>query len=162
MKSMKVKFVVLLLLVGVLSACASPATNTPVSQPAAGSAATEAPVTAPAAANTTAATADSSSSAGAAAAAASVSFSNDILPMLQSRCVNCHGGQRTEKDLNLNSYDGVMAGSENGPVVTPGDAANSPMAELVANGKMPKRGPKLTPDQVQLIVDWINQGAQNN
>ena len=55
-----------------------------------------------------------------------------------------------------------MAGSENGPVVTAGDAANSSLAEMVANGKMPKRGPKLTPDQVQLIVDWINQGAQNN
>jgi len=27
---------------------------------------------------------------------------------------------------------------------------------------MPKRGPKLTPDQVQLVVDWINQGALDN
>jgi mono/diheme cytochrome c family protein len=82
--------------------------------------------------------------------------------MLDSRCVNCHGGERTSKGLSLKTYDTLMAGSENGPVVTPGDAANSPLAELVANGKMPKRGPKLTPDQVQLIVDWINQGALNN
>jgi len=44
----------------------------------------------------------------------------------------------------------------------PGDAANSKMAELVLNQKMPKRGPKLTPDQAQLIVDWINQGALEN
>jgi hypothetical protein len=55
-----------------------------------------------------------------------------------------------------------MAGSENGPVVAPSDAANSRLAQMVSNGKMPKRGPKLTPDQVQLIVDWINQGAKNN
>jgi mono/diheme cytochrome c family protein len=164
MKSMKVKFVVLLLLAGVLSACASPATNTPASQPTQAPAlATEAPATAPAAATDTSAPAvENTPTAGTTASGASVSFANDILPMLQSRCVNCHGGQRTEHELNLNSYAGVMAGSENGPVVTPGDAANSPMAELVANGKMPKRGPKLTPAQVQLIVDWINQGAQNN
>jgi mono/diheme cytochrome c family protein len=165
MKSMKVKFVVLLLLAGVLSACASPATSSPASQPTQAPAlATDAPATVlPAATDTSAPAAESSPTAGSAAGgAAAVSFSSDILPMLQSRCVNCHGGQRTEHQLNLNSYDGVMAGSENGPVVTPGDAANSPMAEMVANGKMPKRGPKLTPDQVQLIVDWINQGAQNN
>jgi uncharacterized membrane protein len=162
MKSMKVKFVILLLLVGVLAACASPDTNAPSSQPTAGPAATEAPATTAPAADTAAPTVDNSSSSGAAAAAATVSFANDIQPVLDSRCVNCHGGERTSKGLSLKTYDTLTAGSENGPVVTPGDAANSPLAELVANGKMPKRGPKLTPDQVQLIVDWINQGAQNN
>ncbi len=158
MKSMKVRFVVMLLLVGILSACASPAGSSTASQPTAGSAATEAPATAPAA---TALSTDSTSASGAAAAAA-VSFANDIQPLLQDRCANCHGGQRTEKGLNLTSYNGVMAGSENGPVVTAGDAANSTLAQMVSNVKMPKRGPKLTPDQVQLIVDWINQGAKNN
>jgi uncharacterized membrane protein len=162
MKSMKVKFVVLLLLVGVLSACASPATNTPASQPTqAPAVTTEAPVTAPAAATDTSAV-ENTATAGTTDSGATVSFANDIQPLLQSRCINCHGGQKTEKELNLTSYEGVMTGSENGPVVTPGDAATSTMAELVSNGKMPKRGPKLTPDQVQLIVDWINQGAQNN
>ncbi len=156
MKSMKVQFVVLLLLIGVLSACASPASNTSASQPASAPVqATEAPATAPAAAGV-----EITPTAGTTAGGTSVSFATDILPLLQSRCVNCHGGQKTEHQLNLNSYDSVMAGSENGPVVTPGDAANSPLAELVANGKMPKRGPKLTPNQVQLIVDWINQGAK--
>jgi ABC-type transport system substrate-binding protein len=165
MKSMKVKIVVFLLLVGVLSACASPATNTPISQPPteASVTATEAPATSEAAATDPATATESATVATEApATGATVSFANDILPMLQSRCRNCHGGQKTEKELNLNSYEDVMAGSENGPVVTPGDAVNSTLAEMVVNGKMPKRGPKLTPDQVQLIVQWINQGAQNN
>jgi|SRR6186713_2001967 len=159
MKSMKVKIVVFLLLVGVLAACTTPATNTPVSpQPTEASvSATEAPATDPAVATESATAATEAPVAG-----ATVSFANDVLPMLQSRCKNCHGGQKTEKELNLTSYESVMAGSENGPVVTPGDAANSPLAEMVVNGKMPKRGPKLTPDQVQLIVDWINQGGLNN
>ena len=164
MRSMKVKLVVLLLLAGVLTACAGPVTNTPVSQPTdAPALATEPPAATQAAVTEApAAVVESSPTAGTTAGSAAVSFANDILPLLQSRCVNCHGGQRTEKELVLNSYEGVMAGSEDGPAVTSGDAANSPMAEMVANGKMPKRGPKLTPAQVQLIVDWINQGAQNN
>lgn len=93
---------------------------------------------------------------------ASISFSDDILPILESRCSNCHGGQRTEEGLDLRTYAGLMAGSENGAVVVPGDASSSKMATLVAEAKMPKRGPKLTPAQVQLIIDWINRGALSN
>ncbi len=55
-----------------------------------------------------------------------------------------------------------MAGSDNGPVVIAGDASNSLLVELIANQKMPKRGAKLTPSQVQLITDWVNQGALDN
>jgi len=91
-----------------------------------------------------------------------VSFANDILPILQSRCVNCHGGERIEEGLIMKTYNDIMAGSDNGSVVIAGDAGNSLMAELLLANKMPKRGPKLTPPQVQLIVDWINQGALNN
>jgi mono/diheme cytochrome c family protein len=93
---------------------------------------------------------------------AAVSFANDILPLLESRCAGCHGGQRTEAELNLRSFDSLMAGSKNGAVVIAGDAATSKLVTLVAEGKMPKRGPKLTPDQVQLITDWIDAGALNN
>jgi uncharacterized membrane protein len=93
---------------------------------------------------------------------ATVSFANDVLPIIQSRCINCHGGERTQEGLSLKSHAELMAGSDNGTVVTPGDAANSLLVELVAAQKMPKRGPKLTPPQVQLITDWVNQGALNN
>ncbi len=170
MRSMKVKFVVLLLIIGVLSACASPATNTPASQPTAEVVmptdvpATEAPTTAPAAAatDTSAPAAGETPTAGAASGGATVSFAADIMPLIESRCINCHGGERTQEGLDMKTHASIMAGSENGPVVTPGNSANSSLAQMVVEGKMPKRGPKLTPDQVQLLVDWINQGALDN
>ena len=93
---------------------------------------------------------------------ATVSFATDVFPIIQSRCINCHGGDRTEEGLVMLTYADLMAGSDNGPVITPGDAVNSLLAELVSTQKMPKRGPKLTPPQVQVIIDWINQGASNN
>jgi mono/diheme cytochrome c family protein len=96
------------------------------------------------------------------APAGSVSFANDVMPILQSRCLNCHGGERVEAGLNMGSYEEILAGSENGTVIVPGDAANSLLVELVTNQKMPKRGPKLTPPQMQLITDWVNSGAPNN
>jgi mono/diheme cytochrome c family protein len=94
--------------------------------------------------------------------AAALSFSADIFPIFQSRCINCHGGERIEGDLVILTYEDLMAGGKDGQVVVPGDAGNSLLVELVTNLKMPKRGPKLTPVQIQAITDWVNQGALNN
>jgi mono/diheme cytochrome c family protein len=155
MSSTKVKFIVLILIAGLLSACGGQTVDIPTStsQPTEEVvSATEAPTNIPV-------VTDISEPA---VAGAGVSFANDILPMLESRCITCHGGDRIEEGLVLKTHSDIMAGSENGSVVTPGDAANSLLAELVLAQKMPKRGPKLTPPQVQLIIDWINQGALNN
>lgn len=88
-----------------------------------------------------------------------VSFSGDILPILKSRCANCHGGKKTEDGLDLTSYEALMAGSENGPVLSAGDAENSVLIQSLLEGKMPKRGVKLTAEQVQLFVEWVEAGA---
>jgi len=94
--------------------------------------------------------------------AASVSFTNDVFPIINSRCINCHGGDRIEEGLVFLTYDDIMAGSNNGPVVIPGDVENSLLVELVATKEMPKRGPKLTPPQVEIITEWVAAGAPNN
>jgi hypothetical protein len=91
-----------------------------------------------------------------------ISFDNDVLPILRSRCVVCHGGERRESSLDLTSYSGLIAGSDSGPVIVPGDADNSLIVKLVLNGRMPKRAPKLVPTQIQTLIDWINQGALDN
>lgn len=127
-------------------------TQVPPTQ-AAESAATEPPVETPTEAPTEAA---------AQAPATAVSFVNDVLPIIESRCVNCHGGRRIEEGLLMRTYEEIMAGSDNGPVIVPGDVDNSKLVELVASQEMPKRGPKLTPPQVQLIADWVAAGAPNN
>jgi uncharacterized membrane protein len=93
---------------------------------------------------------------------ANVSFAKDILPLTQRLCFNCHGGQQTSRALNLKSYDSFMSGSQNGPILSVGDAANSLVVKLVASGIMPQGGTKLTPAEVQLLTDWINAGAKNN
>jgi uncharacterized membrane protein len=91
-----------------------------------------------------------------------VSFSNDVLPLLQDRCVSCHGGEKTSRGLKLTSYENVMAGSNNGAMVIAGDLENSKLFQLVEAGKMPKRGGKLTDAQIEILKQWILAGAQNN
>ena len=167
MKSTYVKFALFVLIVGLLTACATPATEAPTSAPTETVApATEAPTDAPTPTDTSAPTeAPAATEAPAtqpAAEGATVSFATDIFPIIESRCIGCHGRDRVEEGLDLQAHASILAGSDNGPVVVPGDAANSLLVELVATQKMPKRGPKLTPPQVQLITDWVNQGALDN
>jgi hypothetical protein len=91
-----------------------------------------------------------------------VSFANDVLPIFQATCIKCHGGDEIKEGLNLTTYDGVIAGSFNGPVIHPGDSNDSYLVQQVIDGEMPKRGTKLSDEQIQIITDWVNQGALNN
>ena len=97
------------------------------------------------------------------ATAKPISFKNDVLPILQSRCVKCHGGEKTAKGLSLIDYQHLIAGTaEDGPAIVPGNAAKSKAIQMVQAGKMPKMSAKLLPEQIQILIDWINQGALNN
>jgi hypothetical protein len=55
-----------------------------------------------------------------------------------------------------------MTGSQNEQVVLAGDAGGSLLIDKIESGEMPKRGPKLTPEQTQTIEQWIDSGALNN
>jgi len=166
MKFMHARIAISLLIIGLLSACSARATNTPnpASEPTEPTAAptqaianTSTPTDMPSPLPPTEAPATQASSQGVA-----VSFTNDILPIFNSRCANCHGGNRTEEGLNLLSYATIMSGSKNGAVVSPGEADHSLLVEMLLSQEMPKRGPKLTPIQIQPIIDWINEGALDN
>lgn len=94
--------------------------------------------------------------------ASTVSFAADVYPILEAKCIKCHGVEQVKEGLTLLTYTDLMAGSFNGPVVIAGNADESPFVNLVARGKMPNRGPKATEAELQTLRDWVNQGALNN
>ena len=107
-----------------------------------------------------------------------VSFKNDVNPILVSNCLVCHvGGEGSEKSgFNIQSYNSIMKGTKFGPVVVPGDSESSTLYRLVAQKvepeiQMPPQHDEslaagglepLTPEQVETIKMWIDQGAKNN
>ena len=99
----------------------------------------------------------------AAAGRPSPSFSADILPILTSRCAfaGCHvaGGPG---GIDLRTYNTVIAGGDDNDTVIAGDARESELVEQIVEGEMPPDGPPLPAAQIQLIIDWINEGAKNN
>ena len=93
----------------------------------------------------------------------SPSFNADIMPILENRCAiaKCHVVDGPH-DIDLRTYDSVIKGGDEGAIVIAGDAMESEMVEEIAEGKMPPEGPPLEAAQIQLIIDWINEGAENN
>ncbi len=151
---------IVLLLGLALTACGTSANVAPANTQPALAAPLPSSTNAPAAASTDASVPSSPNTAE--AGTTSVSFARDILPIFENTCIKCHGGESTKEGLDLKTYAALMAGSRNGSVVTPGNANDSYLVDTLVKGKMPKRGPKLDPAQIKLIVDWINSGAPNN
>ena len=47
-------------------------------------------------------------------------------------------------------------------IVIAADAMESEVVKQIVQGRMPPSGPPLEATQTQLIIDWINEGAENN
>lgn len=91
-----------------------------------------------------------------------VSFSAEVMPILEQYCWECHSEQNTELGLRLDSYEGVMVGSDYGTVIEPGDPDGSLLIDMVQSGDMPEEGGPVPPEQLEIIKTWIAEGAQNN
>ena len=112
----------------------------------------------------------SASAAVAASKKPTVSFAEDVQPILQIRCQSCHqpGGAGYEKSgLDLRSYDGLMKGTKFGPIVQPGDPTTSNLLVLLDGRadksiQMPHGKKKLSTCDRDAIRTWISEGAKNN
>ncbi len=143
------------------AAATQPSTRTPTAEATTTPTAEPSPTTAPTLVPTS--TADAAeSTATPVVSGGAISYSRDVQPIFNQICVKCHGGEETKEGLSLKSYAEVLAGSNNGPILTAGDAANSLLIQQVVNGKMPKQGPKLLPAQIRTLSDWVAAGAPNN
>ncbi len=96
-----------------------------------------------------------------AAAPAEPTFYEDaVAPLLQKHCTDCHDAETREGRLDLTTAEGLLQGSESGSVVTPRQASRSLLYEMVHSGEMPPGGPRLSSDEMKVIGDWIDSGAQ--
>lgn len=102
---------------------------------------------------------------------ATVSFSQDVRPILDQHCVECHqadGAGTLASGFDMTSYEGLMKGTNFGPMVIAGDPEGSNLLVLVEGRADPsismphgQRDPVPKTD-IQTLRTWIEQGAENN
>lgn len=75
--------------------------------------------------------------------------------LLQIKCGDCHGGDHPTAGLDLTTFNTITQGGESGPVFISGDPDNS----LLVIKQLNRHPGKLTPDELQVVKDWIAAGA---
>ena len=88
-----------------------------------------------------------------------VDYETEIQPIFNSSCGNCHLGN-SSGDVNLSNYQNTI----DSDIVTPFDADDSELYDRITRansdaGDMPPGNAELTDAQIDLIEDWINEGA---
>ena len=100
-----------------------------------------------------------------------VSFATEVKPILDKYCLECHqsGGSGFEASgLNMSNYRELMAGTDGGPMIIPGDSMGSNLLVLMEGRadpsiKMPHgTSENVSAEEINLIRLWIDQGAENN
>ena len=106
----------------------------------------------------------------AACAPRQVSYKSDVQPIIQQYCLECHkaGGQGAlASGLDMSTYEALMKGTRYGSIVKPGDSLSSVLIMLVEGRadpsiKMPHGKAALPKDKIEVLKQWVVQGAKNN
>jgi len=106
-------------------------------------------------------------SAGAVRAAKPLDYDKDVKPVLEARCFKCHGPEKQKAGLRLDVKESALKGGESGePAIVPGNALKSHLLKLVMSNDpaefMPPKGERLTMAEVELIKQWVEEGAHWN
>lgn len=84
-----------------------------------------------------------------------------VSAVFTERCVMCHAAHGASLGLRLDSYEAALAGGARGPVLIAGDAAGSELVRRLRGESLPRMpflSRPLPPDQIDLVVRWVEAG----
>ena len=93
-------------------------------------------------------------------------YADQIQPILAKYCVACHNHVYPESNLKLLSLASMTAGGDAGPALIPGKPSESLILRRILGLDEPKMPPEdsaqPTPEEIETIKRWIEQGAQGS
>ena len=98
------------------------------------------------------------------ALSAKVNFEDDVLPLLEDYCMDCHGPEKQKSGFRVDRRVYLLKGGDSGfPAMVSGDLKKSFMLELIKSKdpeeRMPPKGDPLFDDEIALLEQWIKEGA---
>ena len=100
------------------------------------------------------------------AAKKKIDYAKDIKPILEDKCIDCHGPDKQKSKYRVDlREDAIKGGSSDEAAIVPGNSAKSIfvhyVARLVEDMEMPpKEKYALTKEEISLIRAWIDQGVK--
>lgn len=88
------------------------------------------------------------------AAKPALTFTAQVAPILARHCGGCHIAGR-KGGFQMVSYAGLMKTG----MVQPGAGESSRLVETILSGDMPRGGGKVSPEEVGVLMKWIDAGA---
>lgn len=94
-----------------------------------------------------------------------VSFNNDIKPIINKKCISCHGGVKKTAGFSLLFHEEALANTDEGsPAIIPGNPKESRLIQRLHETdlelRMPFEKPALSKKEISLFTRWIDQGAK--
>lgn len=89
-------------------------------------------------------------------------FDESVATILETHCVECHGGAHKEAGFDLTTREGLLKGGDYGPAIVPGKSAESMLIVLVRHEDepyMPEDKPKLSDADIAKLTAWVDAGA---
>lgn len=96
------------------------------------------------------------------AAGDAAKFVEDVWPLLEAKCVVCHGPEKQEANLRLDSWAAAKAGGDRGAAIVAGDVEQSLLVQAISfrdpDLEMPPKQ-KLSDQEIAALTEWVRAGA---
>ena len=92
-------------------------------------------------------------------------FDHIVLPILENKCIDCHGTARAKGKLRMDSFDALIQGGANGPSLVPGDLKRSLLLErihlplTVKEHMPPEDQEQVTAEELAFLEWWVGSAA---
>ncbi len=89
-------------------------------------------------------------------------YDDHIKPILRRHCLKCHGDDKQESGLNLQSFEAALKGGSGGKALVAGRSSASLLYQAITNedadARMPPSQPPLSDEEIGTIRNWIDKG----
>lgn len=94
-----------------------------------------------------------------------VDFNTEVKPILNKKCISCHGGVKQSGGFSVLFREEALAKTESGkPAIVPGKPEESEfIRRLTINDpeeRMPYKHEALPADEIKILKNWVKQGAE--
>ncbi|MEJ7588873.1 MAG: DUF1553 domain-containing protein [Ferruginibacter sp.] len=94
-----------------------------------------------------------------------IDFSSQVKPIINNKCISCHGGVRAKGGFSLLFREEALAKTASGKfAIIPGEPENSELVRRInykdPEERMPYKHDPLSKEEINVLTDWIKQGAK--